>query len=115
MPNYGGNDHPTDDLVPDWLMGGNRKRRILAALASPSRRDGWTVKELIDELQCGRSTAYETVRGLRALGVLQITSSGRVRLAARAPLTKAIKRMIGALEPYATDSVDRPPRTRGPT
>lgn len=114
MPNYGDNDHPTDDLVPDWLMGGNRKRRVLAALAQPPPRGGWTVQELIDEIECGRSTAYEIVRGLRALGALEKSSDGRMRLA-RAPLGKAIKHMIKALEPYAAVPVDRPPRPRSTT
>jgi hypothetical protein len=110
-PFYGENDHPTDDLVPDWLMGGNRKRRVLAALAHPPR-GGWTVPKLIDDIGCGRSTAYEIVRGLRALDVLEATSSGGIRLASRAPLGKAIRRMVDALEPYDATSVDRPPRPR---
>lgn len=114
MPFYGENNHPTNDVVPDWLMGGNRKRRILTALAN-GPREGWAVQTLIDEIECGRSTAYEIVRGLRALDVLETTKSGGLRLATRPPLAKAIRRMVDALEPYDATPVDRPPRPRSGT
>jgi hypothetical protein len=69
-PNFGDNESPTDDLVPDWLLGGNRKRRVLSALARPKRPIGWKAQELSKELGCGRTTVFEIVRVLRALDAL---------------------------------------------
>jgi DNA-binding IclR family transcriptional regulator len=72
-PFYGANDPPVGDVVPDWLLGGNRKRRVLTALADAEREPGWSVRELIDDLRCGRSTVYEIVRALRTLNVLEVS------------------------------------------
>ena len=108
-PFYGSNTPPEADLVPDWLMGGNRKRRVVASLADQARERGWTVAELVEEVGCGRTTAFETVRGLRALGVL-LTKEGRVRLDHDTQLGAAIAGMLKALEPFGTQPVDRPPR-----
>ncbi len=91
-PSYGSNSRP-DHAVPDWLFGGNRKRRVLAALASSERRHGWTAAELSKELGCGRTTAHEILRGLRPLGVLEALPDGRVRLARHG----ALAWIIGAL------------------
>jgi len=110
-PFYGSKKPPTADLVPDWLMGGNRKRWILASLADPERKHGWTVGELVEELGCGRSTAFEIVRGLRSLGVL-VVDDGRIRLDVATQLGAAIAGMLTAIEPFADRRVDRPPRAR---
>lgn len=110
-PFYGSNQPPDADLVPDWLMGGNRKRRVLASLADQGRERGWTVAELVEELDCGRTTAFEIVRGLRPLGVL-LTEARRIRLDHDTQLGAAIAGMLIALEPFGTQPVDRPPRSR---
>lgn len=112
-PNYGTHQAPADD-VPDWLLGGNRKRRVLAALADASRR-WWTVAELAEELDCGASTVYEILRALRPLGVLEQRAGGRIRLAQRGPLATAMRRLLVALAPFEAHAVERPPRRRGPT
>jgi Mn-dependent DtxR family transcriptional regulator len=112
-PNYGTNEHPTDQ-VPDWLLGGNRKRRVLAMLARRSPH-GWTVAELSDELGCGPTTVYEIVRALRPLGLLEPLPGGRLRLARKGRLAGALRALLAALAPLENESVDRPPRRRGPT
>jgi hypothetical protein len=111
-PFYGSNEPPNADVVPDWLMGGNRKRRVLACLADPDREQGWTVAQLVEELGCGRSTAFEIVRGLRSLGVLGVRD-GRIRIDLETHLGAAIAGMLTALKPFSTRPVDRPPRPRG--
>ena len=108
-PFYGSNEPPHTDALPDWLMGGNRKRRVLASLSDPDREGGWTVAELVEELACGRSTVFEIVRGLRAVGVLS-ARDGRIRLDLETQLGAAIAQLLAALEPFAAREVDRPPR-----
>lgn len=112
-PNYGTRKPPSDE-VPDWLLGGNRKRRLLAALAAVSRR-GWTVEELAEELECGSTTVYEILRVLRPLGVLEQRPGGRVRLARTGALARALRELLAALAPFEGHRVDRPPRQRGAT
>lgn len=111
-PFYGGNERPVGDVVPDWLMGGNRKRRVIAALADHGREGGWSARELIEELRCGRSTTYEILRALRALDVLDEVDDGRLRLDVETDLGEAIAGLLQALTPFADESVDRPPRAR---
>jgi hypothetical protein len=110
-PFYGSKPPPDNDVVPDWLLGGNRKRRVVAALASAGHQGGWAVSELVDELACGRSTVYEIVRALRPLGVLEEVE-GRIRLNLSTDLGDAISALLKALEPFALEQVDRPPRSR---
>jgi biotin operon repressor len=109
MPNYGTNERPAD-VVPDWLLGGNRKRLLLAELVENPKELG--AQALADHLGCGRSTVFETIRALRALGVIEQTKRHGIRLLASHELTKAIKVMLDALGPFAEETVDRPPRHR---
>lgn len=111
-PNYGPNARPADQ-VPDWLLGGNRKRRVLAALASGPRR-GWTPAELSEELGCGPTTVYEILRGLRPLGLLEPMPGGRVRLSRSGRLARSLRALMTALGPLDGHPVDRPHRSRGP-
>jgi DNA-binding IclR family transcriptional regulator len=111
-PNYGSNAQPADQ-VPDWLLGGNRKRRVLAALAD--RADGWTPAELSYELGCGVTTVYEILRGLRPLGLVERLPAGRVRLSRTGALARSLRALLVALEPLEGRLVDRPPRRRGRT
>jgi len=108
-PNYGGNKPGTDE-VPDWLLGGNRKRRVLAALARQNGKEGWTAAQLSDELGCGLTTAHEILRGLRPLGVLEPHPAGGVRLARDNKLGQALRTVITALAPLEGRTVERPPR-----
>jgi DNA-binding IclR family transcriptional regulator len=110
-PNYGTND-PGADEVPDWLLGGNRKRRLLAALARQQRRQGWTAAQLSVELSCGLTTAHELLRGLRPIGLLEEHPGGGERLARSNELGRAVRAMIKALGPLEGQTVERPPRER---
>ncbi|HEX5308916.1 MAG TPA: helix-turn-helix domain-containing protein [Solirubrobacteraceae bacterium] len=109
MPNYGKNQRP-GDVIPDWLLGGNRKRLLLAELVENPKALG--AQALAEHLGCGRSTAFETIRALRALDMIEQDESRGVRLVASHELTKAIKIMLDALGPFADHTVDRPPRRR---
>jgi biotin operon repressor len=109
MPNYGKNQRPAD-VIPDWLLGGNRKRLLLAELVENPNALG--AQALAERLGCGRSTAFETIRALRALNVIEQDESRGVRLVPSHELTKAIKVMLNALGPFAEETVDRPPRRR---
>src|SRR4051812_46897347 len=96
-PNYGDGPRP-DDVVPDWLLGGNRKRRVLQALTE-DRQDGWTAAQLTTELGCSRTTAHEILRSLRPLGVLESRPGGGVRLGEDDPLAVALRDLLLALKP----------------
>lgn len=109
MPNYGKNQRPAD-VIPDWLLGGNRKRLLLAELVENPNALG--AQGLAEHLGCGRSTAFETIRALRALNVIEQDESRGIRLVGSHELTKAIKVMLNALGPFAEEIVDRPPRHR---
>jgi DNA-binding IclR family transcriptional regulator len=109
MANYGKNKRPSD-VIPDWLLGGNRKRLLLAELLENPNALG--AAGLAEHLGCGRSTAFETVRALRALDAIDQDESGGLRLVASHELTKAISVMLQALSPFAEEVVDRPPRRR---
>jgi DNA-binding IclR family transcriptional regulator len=111
-PYYGKNSAPEPDLVPDWLFGGNRKRRVLEALVRPDPPQGHTADELAGELGIGRSTVFETLRALRRLELL-VEDGPRARLDVDGTaLGRAIAQLIDAVEPYATKTIERPPRRR---
>lgn len=114
-PFYGQNDRPLGDVVPDWLLGGNRKRRVLAALAEPDRSEGWRPSDLAAELRCGRTTVFEIVRALRALEVILEDAQGYVRLDPGTDLGDALVKFVQAIEAFADETVDRPPRSRSIT
>lgn len=111
-PFYGANEKPNSDLVPDWLLGGNRKRRVLAALAERDSSPGWKSAGLAQSLGCGRTTVFEIVRALRALDVLEEDEGGRVWMDGSTPLGKALIDLLQAVNAFSDQSVDRPPRAR---
>jgi DNA-binding IclR family transcriptional regulator len=113
VPNFGGKN-PPGDLVPDWLLGGNRKRRVLELLAD-EKHGGWTAAELSIEIDCGRTTAHEILRTLDAMGVLEEAPKGGMRLAHTGDLAEALRALLDALVLYRSETVERPPRRRGPT
>lgn len=113
-PNFGTNARP-QDAIPDWLLGGNRKRRVLQALADETDSDGWTAADLSEHLGCGRSTVHEILRALRPLGVLQQRPGGGVRLADDGDLARPLRALLVALRPLERQAVERPARARGPT
>jgi hypothetical protein len=88
----------------DWLLGGDRKRRILEALAEESAvadragGAGITAKEFVERLGCGRASVYETLRALRAAGALDQVDH-RYRLSERSLLGKALRSLLEVLRP----------------
>ena len=113
-PNYR-DKAPEADVVPDWLLGGNRKRRVLEALVLRRSKRGWTVAELVEQGICAQATAYEIIRALKPLGVLRTRPGGRVSLSEDGELPQALRALVRSLKPYRSRTVDRPPRQRGPT
>lgn len=111
-PFYGHNEPPAGDFIPDWLLGGNRKRRVLAALAAPVQPEGWKPSELARTLGCGRATVFETVRALRSLRVLTEDGAGHVRLDPSTALGHALIELLRVVDAFGSTCVDRPPRAR---
>jgi Mn-dependent DtxR family transcriptional regulator len=105
-PNFGGNS-PGNDVVPDWLLGGDRKRRVLYALARKNGREGWTAAALSEEVGCGISTVHELLRGLQPLDLLESHPRGGVLLARGNNLGRALRRLILALAPLEAQPVER--------
>lgn len=101
---------PAGDVVPDWFFGGGRRRLLLQALASRRKRR-WTVTELQERAGCGQATAYEVVRVLLDLGLLQPPDhKHRYRLAEDHQLAQPLRDLLRALKPYASRTVSRPTR-----
>jgi hypothetical protein len=111
-PNYGDNEAPGGVLVADWLLGGNRKRRVLAALSEPEAVGAWRPAELAGSLGCGRTTVFEIVRALRAFGVLREEPAGVVRIDPGSEVGQALIALVQRIEGLADQPLDRPPRER---
>jgi hypothetical protein len=108
-PNFGDNG-PGDDTVPDWFLGGDRRRRVLEALADPAHPEPWTAEELTETVGCGPATTYEVLRALGPLDVLEVQPRGQHRLKEAGPLATELRAFIKALGPYRNHAVNRPPR-----
>jgi Fe2+ or Zn2+ uptake regulation protein len=110
MANYGPQGRGAEELR-DWLLGGNRKRRILECLAEADE-GGWSAEALARTLECGPATVYETFRALRGAALLEPVRARRYRLASGSDLADALRAVIAVLKVEGTDEVERPPRTR---
>jgi DNA-binding transcriptional ArsR family regulator len=111
MANYGTRGRSAEQLR-DWLLGGNRKRMILECLAD-APKNGWSAKALIEHLEVGSATVYETLRSLRGAGLLDTPKPRQHRLTSGTDLADALRQLIVTLERDGTGEVERPPRTRG--
>jgi biotin operon repressor len=107
LANYGRNRRPKD-AVADFLLGGNRKRLVVARLAD---EDGYSAAALVSELKIGRATVFEVLRALRAAGALEPRGDG-YRLTRKTPLGRALRALVAALAEVGEKKVDRPPRPR---
>lgn len=107
MANYGHNRRPKDE-VGDFLLGGNRKRLIVARLAEDR---GYSAASLTSELKIGRATVFEVFRALRGVSALEAFGDG-YRLARKTPLGQALQALVVALADVGDTKVDRPPRRR---
>ena len=98
------------DVVPNWFLGGERRRLLLEAIIARPKR-GWTIAELKQRTGCGQATAYEVVRVLRDLGLVEPPdSSRRYRLSPDHRLAAPLQELLKALRVYASRPVDRPTR-----
>jgi hypothetical protein len=99
-----------EDVVPAWFLGGKRRRLLLEALITRPKR-GWTVPELMERAACGQATAYEVVRVLSGIGLLQPPDGlHRYRFDDNHRLAEPLRSLLQALRPYASRPVQRPSR-----
>ena len=108
MPNYGSQGREEEELR-DWLLGGNRKRRILECLVE-APDEGWSAEALAHHLGVGTATVYETLRILRGAGLLETVKPGRHRLAAATGLADALRALVVVLKTEGASLIERPPR-----
>jgi predicted transcriptional regulator len=96
----------TSERVPDWLLGGQVRRRVFEGLA---RRGGCKAAELAEEIDAGESTVYEVIRALKHMGAIEELERGRYRLARQTRVAKALRSLVTASRDFADVPVDRPP------
>ncbi len=111
MPNRSG-EHDGEEYVRDWMVGGVARRKILERLAEPG--DGWTGRELEEDLGLGRAWVFEVLRALKTTTAIEPVPGrrGSYRLAEGDPLGTSLREVLRALEPYADTTVSRPPSRR---
>lgn len=95
----------------DWLLGGNRKRRILECLTE-APAEGWSAEALAKHLEIGTATVYETFRALKGASLLDSVSSRRYRLASETNLADRLRALVIVLKQEGSEKIDRPPRKR---
>ncbi len=110
MPNYGTHG-PEREELRDWLLGGNRKRRILECLVE-APEEGWSAEALARHLVIGPATVYETLRALRGADLLETVKTRHYRLATATGLADALRALIVILKTEGATAVERPPRVR---
>ena len=60
------------ERVPDWLLGGHVRRRVLEALDE----QGWTAIELAEHINAAEPTVFEVFRAMKPLGVSNRSAQG---------------------------------------
>lgn len=108
-PNYANRQVPEPHRVPDWMLGGHRRRVILQALATEG---GCNADALASEADIGRSTVFEMLRALRDIGAIARAPDGVWRLDTDTTLGAAIHDLLAAVARFDGRAVDRPPRAR---
>ncbi len=94
------------ERVPDWLLGGQVRRRILEGLLHPQGR---RAAKLASEINAGEATVYEVIRALHAIGAAEKIDRGCYRLAEDQPVARALRSLIAASSAFANVPVSRPP------
>jgi hypothetical protein len=109
MPYHGPSGRTEAEVVPDWVLGGVTRRRILERLAETG--DGWTGQALEDDLSIGRAWVFEVLRALRAIHAIERVPGSRAayRLSQTDPVGAALRVLLEALKGYADTPVSRPP------
>jgi DNA-binding HxlR family transcriptional regulator len=114
MPYHGPHGRADAEVIPDWVLGGAARRRILERLAEPG--DGWTGKLLVADLEIGPAWVYEVLRALKAIDAVERVPGSRAayRLSQTEPVGAALRSLLEALQRYADTPVSRPPSRRSP-
>jgi hypothetical protein len=109
MPYHRPDQPPPDEFVPDWVLGGAGRRRILERLAE-SR--GYTGTEL--KTEAGHAWVYEMLRALKAIDAVELVpnTTASYRLSKTQPVGKALIKLVAALRPLSGSQVSRPPSRR---
>lgn len=95
----------------DWLLGGNRKRRILECLTD-APEEGWSAEALAAHLEIGQATVYETFRALKGANLLDRVRPRRYRLASETDLADKLRALVVVLRHEGAGAIDRPARAR---
>lgn len=104
--------------LPDWLLGGRVRRRILEKLAEER---GWAALELAAEVGAGEATTFEVFRVLREppVDALELTSSARegcYRLKKEGnQVAEAVRALVAASNAIGEEPIPRPPSREGRT
>lgn len=94
------------ERVPDWLLGGQVRRRVFEGLVRPA---GCNAAELAEEIGAGEATVYEVIRALREIGAVEKVARGRYRLARKPRVGRALRSLVVASQEFADVPVSRPP------
>jgi hypothetical protein len=93
------------ERVPDWLLGGHVRRRVLENLADRE----WTAIELAEHINAAAPTVFEVLRAMKPIGAVErVGPRGAYRLSRRG-VGKAIRTLLVAAEPFREEVVSRPP------
>jgi len=94
------------ERVPDWLLGGHVRRRVLERLTD---KRGWTAAALAAEIDAGDATVFEVLRVLKPLGAVErVGARGTYRLS-HDGLGSAIRTLVTAGSRFSHERVARPP------
>lgn len=97
------------ERVPDWLLGGHVRRRVLEALDE----QGWTAIELAEHINAAEPTVFEVFRAMKPLGGIEpVGPRGTYRLS-HDGIGSAVRALIQAAKPFEGDPVSQPPSRRG--
>ena len=96
----------TPEQVPDWLLGGHVRRRVLENLLN---KQGWTAIDLAEHIDAGQASVFEVFRAMKPLGALERAGPrGTYRLSHHG-VGAAIRCLIAASAQFNDDPVSRPP------
>jgi hypothetical protein len=94
------------ERVPDWLLGGRVRRRVLQALDG---RRGARAVEIAAMINAGEATVFEVIRGLKRIGAVEPVARGSYRIAREDRIGCALHNLLVAAETKRDEPVSRPP------
>jgi hypothetical protein len=93
------------ERVPDWLLGGHVRRRVLEALAEKA----WTAIDLAEHIDAAEPTVFEVFRAMKPLGAIERVGTRGTYQLSNEGVGDALRRLIDAAKPFRADPVSRPP------